>query len=138
MRELFVDTSAWMAILDSGDVNHRPALTFQRQIAGADLLIVTNYILDELYTLVMMDLGYLKAIEIKHKLDALAAAKILELVWVDQVLSDAGWAIFERFNRDKAWSFTDCVSYAVMNRRGLHEVFSFDHHFEQMGFLRRP
>lgn len=138
MKELFVDTSAWMAILDSGDVGHRRAVSFQGEIAGTCSLIVTNYILDELYTLVLMDLGHLKAVEIKHKLDALAAAKILEVVWVDRGLSDAGWTIFERFNRDKAWSFTDCVSYAVMRGRGIREVFSFDHHFEQMGFLRLP
>ena len=97
-----------------------------------------HYILDELWTLVLMDLGYQKAVEIKQKLDALAAAKLLEVVWVDQVSSDEGWAVFERFNRDKQWSFTDCISYAVMKRRGIREAFTFDHHFEQMGFLRQP
>ena len=25
MKEMFVDTSAWMAIVDAGDVNHRAA-----------------------------------------------------------------------------------------------------------------
>ena len=26
----------------------------------------------------------------------------------------------------------------VMDNLGLSQVFAFDHHFEQMGFLRRP
>ncbi len=138
MNPIFVDTSAWMAIVDSGDVNHRPALSFQRELPDTSQLIVTNYILDELYTLVLMDLGYRKAVDIKQKLDTMVEAGILQVVWVDQMVSTAGWSVFERFNRDKQWSFTDCVSYAVMKSLGITEVFSFDHHFEQMSFIRRP
>lgn len=101
MNRIFVDTSAWMAIVDSHDVNHRLAVTFQSELAGASVLIVTDYILDELYTLVLMDLGYRTAVEIKQKLDKMAEARILEIVWVDQTLSIDGWTVFERFNRDK-------------------------------------
>jgi len=46
--------------------------------------------------------------------------------------------VFERFNVDKQWSFTDCVSYVVMKQNEIEEAFAFDHHFEQMGFVRRP
>ena len=138
MTELFVDTSAWMALVDADDVNHRASLAFQGQIAGTCRLIVTNYVLDELYTLILMDLGYEQAIDIQQKLGRLAVAGILEVVWVDESLSEEGWNVFQRFNRDKHWSFTDCVSYAAMKRRGIGEAFAFDHHFEQMGFLRRP
>lgn len=51
MRQIFVDTSAWDAIADSGDPNHDVALLFRDAIAGQYHLVVTNYILDELYTL---------------------------------------------------------------------------------------
>jgi len=138
MNPIFVDTSAWMAIVDSGDVNHRPALSFQSELPDTSHLIVANYILDELYTLVLIDLGYRNALDIKEKLDRMAEARILQVVWVDPTVSTAGWSVFERFNRDKQWSFTDCVSYAVMKRLGITEVFSFDHHFEQTSFIRRP
>ena len=42
---------------------------------------------------------------------------------------------------DKAWSLTDCISFAVMGELGLAEALTGDHHFEQAGFralLRRP
>ena len=32
---------------------------------------------------------------------------------------------------DKDWSLTDCLSFAVMERRGLNEALTTDHHFEQ-------
>jgi predicted nucleic acid-binding protein len=33
---------------------------------------------------------------------------------------------------------TDCVSNVVMKQREITEVFTFDHHFEQMGFVKQP
>ena len=36
--------------------------------------------------------------------------------------------VFERFT-DKEWSFTDCVSYAVIERLAIKKAFAFDDHF---------
>ena len=138
MKELFVDTSAWMAIVDAADVNHQHAVAFQDEIAGTCRLVVSNYIFDELYTLVLMDLGYTQAVAIKQTLDLLERAGTLDVVWVDAVLAAQAWNVFERFNSDKQWSFTDCVSYTVMRARGIQEAFAFDRHFDQMGMLRLP
>jgi len=138
VTELFIDTSAWMAILDAKDANHPAATAFQAEIEGNCRLVVTNYIFDELLTLVLMDLGYQRAVDVKRKLDRLQADGILDVVWVDSALADSAWSVFERFNQDKSWSFTDCVSFAVMKARAITEAFAFDHHFDQMGFARRP
>ena len=35
---------------------------------------------------------------------------------------------------DKAWSLTDCLSFIVMQDRGLTEAMTADRHFEQAGF----
>ncbi|MBI5054401.1 MAG: type II toxin-antitoxin system VapC family toxin, partial [Chloroflexi bacterium] len=39
---------------------------------------------------------------------------------------------------DKQYSFTDCTSFVVMQKRKLRDAFTFDHHFEQMGFRLWP
>lgn len=90
------------------------------------------------FFLTLGHLGYEQTVRIKEKLDSLETGGILEVTWVDRPLAEEAWAVFQRFNRDKRWSFTDCVSYAVMKRRGIVEAFAFDHHFDQMGFTRRP
>src|SRR5208282_5143253 len=35
---------------------------------------------------------------------------------------------------DKEWSLTDCISFVVMNERGMTDALTSDHHFEQAGF----
>lgn len=138
MRELFVDTSAWDAIADSGDPNHSAALRYRDTLVGTCRLVVTNYILDELFTLLLRNIGYTGTVDFKAKLDALAQKEILKVVWISPEIAEESWAVFKRFNGDKAWSFTDCVSYVVMKQLGISESFAFDHHFSQMGFIRRP
>ena len=138
MRRIFVDTSAWDAIADGGDPNHEHALRFKDEIVGQCRLITTNYVLDELYTLLLMNLGYQRAVDFKGKLDILVQGGILEVIWVTEEIATDAWTVFTRFNVDKWWSFTDCVSYAVMKREGIREAFAFDHHFEQMGYVRQP
>ena len=138
MRQIFVDTSAWDAIADAGDSNHEVALLFRDEIAEQCRLFVTNYILDELHTLLLMNLGYHGAVDFKRKLDVLVQEGILEVIWVSEGIATEAWAVFEQFNMDKQWSFTDCVSYVVMHQRGITEAFAFDRHFAQMGFICHP
>lgn len=138
MRQIFVDTSAWDAIADANDSNHEAALSFKDEIAGQCQLIVTNYVLDELYTLLLMNVGYRYAVDFKHRLDVLLEEGILEIIWVSEDMAAEAWNVFEQFNADKRWSFTDCVSYVVMKQRGITEAFAFDHHFTQMGFMCQP
>lgn len=64
--------------------------------------------------------------------------KTLELVWVLEDVAAQAWKVFEQFNIDKQWSFTDCTSFVVMKQRSMTEAFTFDHHFAQMGFIKLP
>ncbi len=57
MKEIFVDTSAWNAIRDSLDPNHEVALLFREEVAGKCRLVTTNYVLDETYTLLLLNIG---------------------------------------------------------------------------------
>lgn len=114
MRHLFVDTSGWDALADKADKDHERALQFRDEIVGECKLVTSNYILDELYTLLLMNVGFQPTVNYKKKIDILTAEHVLDVVWIDQDFAKRSWDIFEQYNVDKQWSFTDCTSYVVM------------------------
>jgi predicted nucleic acid-binding protein len=79
-----------------------------------------------------------KTVQFKKKLDFLITRNILRIIWIYEDIAAQTWQIFEQYNKDKQWSFTDCTSYVVMKEQSITEVFTFDHHFSQMGFIRLP
>lgn len=48
--------------------------------------------------------------------------------WFDSALN------LYRHRPDKGWSFTDCLSFLVMERYRIKDALTSDHHFEQAGF----
>ena len=106
MRRIFVDTSAWCAIEDGGDTHHEASLQFKDEIAGACGLVTTDYVLDETYTLLLLNLGYERTVAFHNRIEQLAQANILHIVQVSQLLGDEAWKVFAQFNIDKQWSFT--------------------------------
>jgi predicted nucleic acid-binding protein len=115
MNRIFVDTSAWAALTDKDDTYYAFAISYQEKIAKQYRLLTTNYILDESYTL-LFNVGYRQTVSFKRKLDFLVQRGILEVVWISKELAEEAWRIFEQYNTDKQWSFTDCISYVVMQQ----------------------
>ena len=57
--------------------------------------------------------------------------------WVGIERAEKARKISFRF-RDKAYSFTDCTSFVVMQELRLKQALTTDHHFRQMGFQVLP
>ncbi len=58
-------------------------------------------------------------------------------IHVDPTLFQEGWRLFQR-HRDKRYSLTDCISFAVMKRLKIKTALTFDRHFLQAGFEKKP
>ena len=130
---LFVDTSAWYALLDRNDRNHAAANQFIQE--SDEPLVTSTYVLDETVTLAKRHLGHAVAVRAGQQLWAEEVSRLVRVTPADEVLA---WSIFTR-HADKGYSFTDCTSYAMMQRLGIDTVFAFDVHFEQYGqFVRLP
>ena len=138
MKQLFVDTSAWDALADKADKDHLTAIRFRNEITGRRKLVTSNYILDELFTLLLMNIGYALTIQYKARLDILIAEHVLDMVWIDETIGKEAWETFEKYNMDKLWSFTDCTSHALMKRLNITEVFRFRSSFRPDGIYSSP
>lgn len=135
MKELFVDTSGWMACADSGDAHHEGSVREKNSwLAAGGRLAMTDYIVDETLTLIRMRIGLEAA---KKWWDAVSASARVRLVTVDGSDLEAAREIFFKF-KDKGFSFTDCTSFAVMKKFRIRMALSTDRHFEQAGFRCLP
>ncbi len=127
----FVDTGAWVALFVEADAQHRAA----REWVGSnrDRLITSDYIVDEVLTLIAARFRRQTAIRAGHVLFSQELAGLIQLAEEDK---RRAWTIF-RSHGDKRWSFTDCTSYALMQRLEISNAFAFDRHFSQMRGIRR-
>ena len=124
-----VDTSAYFALADRSDQHHAAAVGFVQ--ANDRPLVTTDLIIVETLNLVQVRLGSAPAIALGKQLLAPATTTILKVTDADWAQA---WRLFQRY-RDKAFSFTDCTTFALMARLGLSTAFAFDLHFRQYGRL---
>jgi predicted nucleic acid-binding protein len=123
----FVDTSAWFALFVPHDPAHAPMRDLLR--AFDKRLLTTDYILDELLTLLRARGQSYRA---AAAWDLLHTPHLVTLIHLSEDDLAAAWSIFQRFD-DKGWSFTDCTSKQMVDSRQISTVSSLDHHFRQFG-----
>jgi predicted nucleic acid-binding protein len=125
---VFVDTFALIAWLNPRDNAHATTAAFLDGFTGR--LVTTEWVLMELA-------DALSAPEARPTVVAflrtVRADPLFEVVRYLPAVYQAGFDLFAG-RTDKAWSLTDCISFAVMKERGLSEALTADHHFEQAGF----
>jgi predicted nucleic acid-binding protein len=130
-REIFVDSSGWIALHNRRDGNHPRAAEAFRSLQGTAVQLVTSdYVVDEAITHIRRWGSHADAVRFG---DIVRRSGRIDWVNVDRPLWDAAWRIFVRYD-DKRFSFTDCTSFAIMRQRTLRSAFTFDRHFVQMGF----
>ena len=130
---IFVDTSALLAVLDGSDANHPAAKTFwEKIISGEDVLLCHNYILVETSALVLRRLG-MKALRVFEQ----DIIPILRVIWVTEEVHSAAVGAHLVADRHNL-SLVDCVSFEIMRRTGVQKAFAFDRHFRDYGFDLNP
>lgn len=129
MTPLFADTFYFIALLSPDDAAHQRAVEYSRLIEKS---VTTEWVLLELADgLANTDNRHL----FQETRDALLAdPSPAEVIPLDMTLHQRAIALYTR-RADKRWSLTDCVSFLVMQDRGLTEALTADRHFEQAGFV---
>ena len=118
---IFADTGALYAVLVKADENNARANTWLQAHKRKARLFTTDYVLIDLLTLLRAR-GQLARARVTAK--ALFGGKIARIHHVSEDYLKAGAESFDLF-ADKAWSFTNCVCYAVMERLGVKKAFWF-------------
>jgi predicted nucleic acid-binding protein len=126
---IFIDTSAFYAILDKNDSNHKKAKKIWVEILKEQNTLVTNnYILVESFALIQHRLG-MTAVRGFHE----DVMPIINIEYINSGMHKAGMSALLASHRRKL-SLVDCVSFETIRTFGIKDVFAFDHHFKEQGF----
>lgn len=132
MNQVFSDANAWVALNSKRDQLHDAAVRTNRELLqSGHRYVTTNFVLDETYTALMMKVGHFAAVDFGERI---RSARTVQVIHISEAIEEEAWNLFKQYS-DKDFSFTDCTSFVVMRQLDLKEVFTNDHHFEQMGFI---
>ena len=125
---VFLDTSYILALVNTADEYHQCASKAALEARGP--FVTTEAVLTEignsLARLRWRSLGV-------AALEDLRSDPEIEVLSVSTELFDRAVTLYAA-RMDKEWGVTDCISFAVMQKRGLTAALTTDAHFEQAGF----
>lgn len=128
MTPVFADTAFFLALANASDKWHGQAVAFSQE--NDLVLLTTSWVLTELGD--ALSRPWHRAVFLRV-LEEFEGDPDDILVEADQLLWNLGRDLYAD-RSDKDWSLTDCISFIVMQQRGLTDALTSDHHFEQAGF----
>jgi len=129
----FVDTSAFLAVLNRDDENHPQAARQWEEVLRDDWdLVTTSYVLVETFAVCQSRLG-MNAARAFHT----DVTPLLRVEWIDAERHAAAAAAVLAAGK-RQLSLVDCVGFETMRQLGLNQAFAFDRHFRDQGFTVLP
>jgi uncharacterized protein len=133
VNQVFVDTAAWIALLNMDDVWHQEARRVRAELVNKNYVFTTtDFILLEVANALCSPICKKNTADFLRNVYQLKSTRVIRL---DRVLFQGGLSLYET-RLDKDWGLTDCISFVVMQREEIVKVFTSDKHFEQAGFTR--
>jgi uncharacterized protein len=133
---IFVDTSAWFALLHETAAERPEAMATFSEIEkgryGAP--VTTDYVLGETYTLLRQRVGLEPVARLATLLRQSPSIRRVRVG--DSVFEESLRLMLSR--PDKKWSFTDCTSFVTMRETHIARAFTWDHNFTEAGFEILP
>ena len=128
---LFVDSGAWIALRSRRDQHHAEAdRLFREALSRRIPLLTTNLVIAETHRLTLFRAGLQPALRALERMDASTSVAI-HFATADDHATARGW--LERL-APRPVTYTDAVSFAVMEEHRCDHVLGFDQDFAAAGF----
>ena len=130
---IFVDSSAWFALLSKNDKNHQKMKDiYQTLLENNNTLILSNQVLGETFTLLRYKI---KNNNLPFKfIELINRSLLIKKIHIDEKTEKNALKILENY-KDQRFSYVDATSFAVMNKLNLKYALSLDKHFTTVGFI---
>jgi predicted nucleic acid-binding protein len=129
---IFVDTSFWIALRLRRDSRHREALALL-DATSSETLITSNHVRGETWTFLRARDSHQSAVTY---LEILEESSRVRVERVGDRLEDEALRWLRRHD-ERAYSFVDATSFALMRALHVTEALAFDGDFSAVGFVER-
>ena len=130
---IFVDSGAWIALLNQRDQHHTDAHAIYNELGHQRTqLLTTDYVFDETVTRLRYDAGYPAANGFLNFVERNEVTRDLVVAKIDETAFENAKRLFRQYSSERL-SFTDCTSFVVCRTYGISAAFAFDRHFPIMG-----
>jgi predicted nucleic acid-binding protein len=132
MNAVFADAGYWIALFNPRDQLHTKAITVSNTLHGR-LIVTSQMVLTEF-------LNHFAALSQPFRQRAVQVVRSLQddsdvdIVPQTEAQFTAALTLYAQ-RPDKEWGLTDCVSFLIMQERGITEALAHDDHFSQAGFM---
>lgn len=132
-EKIYVDTSAWFALLYQGDKHHqRISKLYDLLLNNNNVLYTSNMIVGETFTLMRYRITG-QSTAAFYYLSIIKSSLRINKINVDEDIEDMAVDILEKY-REHKFSYVDASSFAVMEKYNLKYALTLDNHFSIAGF----
>jgi len=130
-HRVFIDSSAWLAVLDKNDPHHSEAVElYDRLLKSQTVFVTTILVVAETQIVLRRRAGHGTAVAFLKNANESPRIKI---IYPDAQLEAEAKRILHQY-QDQDFSLADAISFAFMRQNGLTEAFAYDRHFATAGF----
>lgn len=126
---IILDTSFIVSYYNIRDENHKKAVELMKDITNRKYgnLYITDYVFDESVTVILIRLKNLsKTISIGELI-----RKSTEMLEIEKDNFEEAWSLLKR-QKKPAFSFTDCTTINIMERKNVKNIATFDKDFKKI------
>ena len=138
---LFIDTWGWINSFNRRERRHEEVARYYQNARGSrTTILTTDYILDEVYTLLFKRIPVNSAFSAIEIISDAVDMGYIHLIWITPERFKEAQNLRLRFRDKPDISFTDLTSMVVMQEFGISDILTGDVHFTYvgMGFILKP
>ena len=138
IQRVFVDSSAWIDLMNKNERYHASAVAFHKSLNPMTLRITSWGIVSETFTWIRYHIGSREASRWLALKESLEQQGFLQVVFPDSQMEVGVRKVIDRFH-DQDLSYVDAFSIAlVQSRPDIDAIFAFDHHMALAGLPILP
>jgi hypothetical protein len=128
LYKLFIDSGAFIALIDERDPMHQASQTFYTSLEMRSKLITSLTVVSETYIWLRYHVSYDSATRFLGIIERSEKAGDLKVILPDDDMKSKTHAILKNYP-DQDLSYTDAISFVILENMNIDDVFSFDSHF---------